>query len=742
MTKRIIALILCLIICVSALTACGGKIDVQSEYKGQQVIMYLTENIYNLDPAYAYTNDATKSVVGMLFETLFTLDDNGKVQNALADNYKSEVKEENGEKSYYMYITIKEDAYWSDNVPVTADDVVYAWKRLLNPNNSFEAASLLFDIKNARAYNQADVSKDDIGLFADGKLLTIQFEQEIDYKQFVLNLTSLALAPLREDIAAKNADWSKKPSVSAYSGAFKLVRTSFSVNGAVTYDDINYSVKMVDENNKVMKDKNGNDMYTDATKVGTFKEQILNSFVLERNMYYYRNAEKGEKLDKSVTPYRILVDCALSAEDVKAGYDSGAILYVGDIPMSIRNDYKSQATVKDSLSTTTLYFNQNANITTSALDAEGNVITEQLFANEKVRQALSMAIDRDAIANALVFAKAATGLVPTGCIEASDVKNTFRDNASIAFSFLSKDVTEAQKLLSEAGITPANYTFTVSVASYDDDLNYVAEQVCNAWKELGFNVSVKKIGTVANNDFHKDVNSIPSDLCDDLYDEAFRRGDFDVAVVDLVAPSVDAFSVLAPFAKSFSGQAMDMSDSANYELSPHVTGYNNDQYNDLIEKIFNQKTISSRSTDLHKAEEMLMNDMPVCPIVFNQSAYLLNDDTLNLNNKFLFWKTSSDYYQTVSFRKMSIKDKAYEEYLETCAKFIADHYDNWRANPLSYFGSNVYKDTSLAEFAQEASNYSYLFKEKKYNFVPELTTEAEQTSAEAEETTAEQTTSK
>lgn len=730
MTKRIIALILCLIICVSALTACGGKIDVQSEYKGQQVIMYLTENIYNLDPAYAYTNDATRSVVGMLFETLFTLDDNGKVNNALVDNYKIEEKEEDGVTSYYMYITIKEDAYWSDNVAVTADDVVYAWKRLLNPNNSFDAAALLFDIKNARAYNQADVSKDDIGLFADGKLLTIQFEGKIDYDHFILNLTSLALAPLREDIASKNADWSKKPSVSAYSGAFKLVRTSFSVNGTVTYDDINYSVKMVDENNKVMKDKNGNDMYTGATKVESFKEQILNSFVLERNMYYYRNSEKGEKLDKSVTPYRILVDCSLSAEDVKAGYDSGAILYVGDIPMSMRNDYKAEATVKDSLSTTSLYFNQNANITTSALDSEGNAITEQLFAKEKVRQALSMAIDRDAIAKALVFAEAATGLVPTGCVDASDIKNTFRDNANTTFSFLSKDVDKAEKLLAEAGITPENYTFTISVASYDDDLNYIAEQVCAAWKALGFNVSVKKIGTVANNDYHKDVSSIPSDLCDDLYDEAFRRGEFDVAVVDLVATSVDAFSVLAPFAEGFSGQAIDMSDSANYELTPHITGYNDAEYNALIEKIFSQKTISSRSADLHKAEEMLMTDMPVCPIVFNQSAYLLNDDTLNLNNTFLFWETSSNYYQTVSFRKMSITDKKYEEYLVTCAKFIADHYDNWRANPLSYFGSDVYKNTTLAEFADEASNYSYLFKDKDYDFVPELTTEEDQTTAE------------
>ena len=747
MTKRIIALTLCLIMCVSALVACGGKIDQQSEYKGQQVIMYLTENIYNLDPAYAYTNDATRSVVSMIFETLFTLDDKGKVKNALADSYKVEEKEEDGATSYYMYITIKDNASWSDNVPVTADDVVYAWKRLLNPNNSFEAAPLLFDIKNARAYNQADVSKDDIGLFADGKLLTIQFEGKIDYDQFILNLTSLALAPLREDIASKNADWSKKPSVSAYSGPFKLTRTSFSVNGGNVYEDFNYSVKMVDENNKVIKDKNGNDMYTAATKIGKFKEQILNSFILERNMYYYRNSDKDEKLDKSVTPYRILVDCSLSAEDIKAGYEAGAILYVGDIPMSIRNEYKDKAKTEDSLSTTSLYFNFNADIVagTKNVETDGEIsteiVTEKLFAKKEVRQALSMAIDREKIAEALVFAETANGLVPTGCFDASNVKKTFRDSVSTSFDTLAKDTKKAQALLAQAGVTPSNYTFTISVASYDDDLVYIANEVCNAWKALGFNVSVKEVGTIANNDYHKDVNSIPSDLCDDLYDEAFRRGDFDVAVVDLVAPSVDAFSVLAPFAESFSGQAMDMSTVDNYELTPHITGYNNEEYNELIEKVFSQKNIDGRTNDLHKAEEILMEDMPVCPIVFNQSAYLLNENVLNIKNQ----EKNNNYYQTVSFRKMSMSDKKYEEYMITCAKFIAENYDEWRQNPLSYFGSDVYKNTSLAEFATEASNYSYLFKGKQYDFVPELITGTEESTTEKKtekptETTTEATT--
>ena len=221
MKKRIIALFLCLASVVVVFAGCAKGIDPTSEYKGQQITMYLTENVYDLDPANAYTNESTRSVVSLLFDTLFTLDEKGNVKESLADSYRIEEKKsrDGGNTEYYMYITLK-TTYWSDSTPVTADDVVFAWKRLLSYNESYPAAALLFDIKNARAYNKGDVSEDDIGLTADKELLTIQFEGKIDYDQFILNLTSLALAPLREDIAGKGDDWAKKPGTMVCSGPF------------------------------------------------------------------------------------------------------------------------------------------------------------------------------------------------------------------------------------------------------------------------------------------------------------------------------------------------------------------------------------------------------------------------------------------------------------------------------------------------------------------------------------------
>ena len=712
MKKRIIALLLVLVSAVAVLSGCAGSIDADSEYKGQQITMYLTENIYNLDPAEAYTNEASRSIVNLLFDTLFTVDENGKVKESLAKSYTTE-KTDDGE--LLMHITIKEDARWSDNQNVTADDVVYAWKRILNPNNSYDCAALLFDIKNARAYNEAEVSKDDVGLTADGKLLTIEFEKEIDYDQFLLNLTSLALAPLREDIASKNADWAKKPGIMTSSGPFKLSKIGFYKNGEVAYEDINYSIKDVDENNKVKLDKNGNPIYIPATTPSEFAEQRVHSYILERNLYYYRNAEDGEKLDVSVTPYRIIVDCSLNDEELLDAYNKGIIAYIDDIPMSIRSNVKDKAYTYDSLSTNVIYLNENAEIVrdTGKKDDEGNAITEnvKLFADKTVRQALSMAIDREAIAEALVFAEVATGLVPTGVYDCNmRSKSLFRDASTSTFKYLSKDLDAAASALAEAKITPAEYTFSITIPCYDEAYLFIANAVASAWGKdgLGFNVEVKVRGTIANNDYHKDVASIPSDLCDDLWAEDIKNGLYDATILDLVAPSADPFSVLAPFAKQFSGQKMDMSNSESYELSPHATGYQSDAYDEIMEKIYNNKKIEARSSDLHKAEEILMDDMPVIPIVFNKSAHLINTDLLNVKDSVILKNMADEYYYPVIFDKVTVKD--YEGYELKCAKFVYERFDELKKNAASYF--STFADLSKEEFVYTNSNYFYLFKDK------------------------------
>ena len=686
MKKRIIALSLCLFVLVGILASCAGSIAPTSEYKGQQITMYLTETVYDLDPARAYKNESTRAVVGLLFDTLFVLDKDGKVSPSLAASYSIEENKEDGE--YFMYITMA-NTNWSDNTPVTADDVVFAWKRLLNPNYSFEAAALLFDIMGAREYNENEGSKDDIKITADRKRLTIQFNGPIDYDQFLLNLTSLALAPLREDIVGgiKNEDWAKKPGTMICSGPFKLGRISFSTNSRVKYDDINYW--------KPLTDTNGKTIYVEGTEVRQEGSQVVNSFILERNSYYYRTNSKEQNLDASVAPYKIVVDCAMSDENIKEAYENGTIMYVGDIPMSLREEYKDEAITKDSLSTNTIYFNQNSEV------------NGELYSNPAVRQALSMVIDREAIADALVFAEAADGLVPTGVFDTDSAGKLFRDNSTAEFKYLVKDEAAANKLLQDAGIKASEHTITLTYADYDEVHTFIAKEIKKAWESLGFTVNLRARGTVANNDYYKLINGISTDICDDLYYEDLIDGNFEVIILDMVAISADPFSVLAPFAKSFSGQKMDMSDPQNYQMTPHVTGYDSEEYNELIEKIFDEKNISRRSADLHKAEEILMKDMPVIPVVYNKTAYLVNDD-LKLNNTTLWWENGSNYYGACALRWCSVDN--YDAYLKTCSDFLEKHFEEFQYNSLSYFAIESYKHLTFEEFKEESSNYSYLWK--------------------------------
>jgi oligopeptide transport system substrate-binding protein len=159
--KRIFALLLCLVICLPTFVACGGERDEND--KGAYITMYLTDEIYNFDPVYAYTNEEAESIVSLLFARLFSLSSKGKLQYELAKDW--DYKEDEKNEEYSMIITLRE-TWWSDKTKVTADDVVFAWKRILSSENSFSCAALLFDIKNARAVKAGNCSIDDLGLVA------------------------------------------------------------------------------------------------------------------------------------------------------------------------------------------------------------------------------------------------------------------------------------------------------------------------------------------------------------------------------------------------------------------------------------------------------------------------------------------------------------------------------------------------------------------------------------------------
>lgn len=646
MMKRFFALLLCAATLLTSLTFVGCSNEDKEEDKGQYITTYLTDNVYDLDPAHAYTNEALANVVSLMFDTLFKLDENGKVKKSLVDDYIIEENEAADEYTMKLYL---KDTNWSDGTAVSANDIVYAWKRLLEVDANYEAASLLFDIKNARAAKEGDASIDDVGIYpAEQQMLEINFEGKIDYDQFLLNLTSLALAPLRDDIVSKSDDWAKKPGTMVCSGPFKLGRINMKLVQDTKYYDANYESE----------DANGFPVIG-----GDFTEQVITDFMLERNIYYYRDIEKDKNnLDKSVKPYKICVDCSWTDEQLLDAYEAGMVMYISDVPLALRSDStlaKDVEIAEKSMSTNSIYLNQNAIID------NGTEEGAKLFADVKVRQALSMAIDRAAIVDAVVYAEAATGLVPTGVFEAGSRKTTFRDACTATYSTLGTDAAAASALLREAGITPSDYTFELTCAAYDEVHCAIADIIVANWQALGFHVTVKKLGTIQNNDWYKYTESVPTDICDDLYAEELRAGAFQAILFDYVAFSADPFSVLSSFAKPFSGRGMDMSNPDEYQLTPHITGYDSEEYNELMETIFAEKTIANRAENYRKAEGILMNDMPIIPVVFNLSATVTNSHLK---------RESVDYYNVTNFKNARIS--SYNKYLESGKAWVTNNFSD------------------------------------------------------------------
>ena len=163
--KRVLALILALLAVVSTmgvLSGCSG--NTTEEDLGAEIRAFFVEEVYDFDPAKAYTNDDAMKVMSLIYEPLFALDQNGNLQYALADGYEFY---ENNLGEFCLDVTLRE-TYWNDGDQVTADDVVYAWQRILDPNFPSQAATLLYDVKYAKEakLNENGITKYDAAISA------------------------------------------------------------------------------------------------------------------------------------------------------------------------------------------------------------------------------------------------------------------------------------------------------------------------------------------------------------------------------------------------------------------------------------------------------------------------------------------------------------------------------------------------------------------------------------------------
>ena len=167
-----------------------------------------------LDPALA-SDSISSMVLSQLHEGLTRHDASLHIQPALAkswtfsDDYKT------------ITFTLREDAKWSDGEPVRAQDFVYAWRRLLNPQTKAEYAYFLYDITGAEAYNTGKGTAQQVGVSApDDRHIKVTLNRPAPYFPHIPSF--MVTYPVREDVVAAHGDLWTMPNHMVTSGPFVL----------------------------------------------------------------------------------------------------------------------------------------------------------------------------------------------------------------------------------------------------------------------------------------------------------------------------------------------------------------------------------------------------------------------------------------------------------------------------------------------------------------------------------------
>jgi len=620
---RVLCLVLCLMMLAPTLVACGAK---ELTY-GPQINMYLSSEVYNFDPAYAYLDVSAAKVLGLMYEGLFTIDNKGNLEKAMCTEW--EYTEDEGilpddpsDDVFKLVVKIKTSA-WSDGREVSAEQFVYAWKRLLDPEFDGEGAELLFDIKGAWERKNEMMSPDDIGLQADRKILTIEFKHSVDPEAFLRKTANIALAPVREDVVDHYYNWSS-------------ANTTIATNGQYTI--LSYYPG--------------------------------DSLRLARNTYYNHDITETDEEPtpmKHIKPYLINIDYKLNAEEVMKNYEEGQLFYIGELPVSkeVREQYKNKAKITDTLCSHMYYFNTNV----------------EPFNNPEVRRILSNVISRNDLVSEVVFAKPATGIVPGGVHDVTKKDDFAANNATKLSGDAAMSIADAKAALKAAGVDPSSFdTFELTVRVNEDGLynendgyhniisdaradkakvqntvDYIiASKVVEVWNQLGFDFEIKGVNTKQYKEVTSSIFQYTDELVEALYGtygeiavsddrqgnpevtENFNtpRQSFEVIALDYQLMDETALSALAVYATNYSGAMLDEEEKS----MGHISGYNSEAYNKLIDEAYALYVAGDKaalSAKLHEAETLILNDMPVMPLIVYQNATLVSNKLSGV--KFNYW---------------------------------------------------------------------------------------------------------
>ena len=203
------------------LAACGGtkeaaeKVDSGNLAAEQKISISSPAPISTLDTTQT-TDKNTFTMAQHLFEGLYRFDDDSATVLALAKDVKIS---DDGRKYHF---TLREGIKWSNGEPITAQDFVYSWKKLVTPATIGPNAYLLDSVKNSFEIRNGEKSVDELGISApNDKEFIVELKQA---QPSFLAVVSIAwLAPQNQKfVEAQGKDYALDSEHLLYSGPFML----------------------------------------------------------------------------------------------------------------------------------------------------------------------------------------------------------------------------------------------------------------------------------------------------------------------------------------------------------------------------------------------------------------------------------------------------------------------------------------------------------------------------------------
>lgn len=218
-------------------------------------------------------------------------------------------------------------------------------------------------------------------------------------------------------------------------------------------------------------------------------------------------------------------------------------------------------------------------------------VTRKPFDDVRVRKALAMAIDRKTLVEQVTQAgqKPAFAFVPFGFKDA-DGKD-FRENAG---DFFKEDVEQAKKLLAEAGY-PDGKGFPKVTIMYNTNENHqkIAQAIQQMWKKnLNIEVGLQNVEWQVKLDRESKL-------------------DYDIARAGWSPDYMDPMTFIDMF----------VTDGGNNQ-----TGWSNAEYDKLVRQANSTGDQKVRMDSMHKAEKLLMDEMPIMPIYFYTNPNLIKEN--------------------------------------------------------------------------------------------------------------------